>query len=216
MPALFTRMSIRPWRAITPPTASSALAGAATSTVANSARPPAAVISSATGRAFSPRAAATTVAPCFASVCAIARPMPRDAPVTSATRSERSIICKRALQSAAPTSASAFSSPWLFSTLTTVTDGSIFLISPASTVPGPQLDEGPRAVGDQPADDVFPAHRRRHLANQRIDGARGVGLRLRVDVGDDRKRRRMRRRARATPAPAVPAPAPSADNGMAR
>ena len=36
----------------------------------------------------------------------------------------------------------------------------------------PQLHERPRAVGDQPAHDVLPAHRRRHLTNQRLDGAR--------------------------------------------
>ena len=42
--------------------------------------------------AFDPRAAATTIAPCAASVFAIAAPMPRDAPVTSATFPDRSNI----------------------------------------------------------------------------------------------------------------------------
>ena len=40
-------------------------------------------------------AAPITVAPCAASFAAIARPMPRDAPVTSATRPLKSIICSR-------------------------------------------------------------------------------------------------------------------------
>ena len=64
-----------------------------------SARPPAPRISSATGPALSPRAAATTSAPCLASCAAMALPIPRDAPVTMATRFDRSIICDSASSS---------------------------------------------------------------------------------------------------------------------
>ena len=66
--------------------------GSVTSSVTASAFRPAATISSATGRALSPRAAATTVAPRRASASAVALPMPRDAPVTSATREVKSIM----------------------------------------------------------------------------------------------------------------------------
>src|ERR1044072_8187310 len=45
--------------------------------------------------AFCARAAATTVAPCVASLVAMARPMPRDAPVTRAIRPGRSIMRSR-------------------------------------------------------------------------------------------------------------------------
>src|SRR5438045_1419932 len=85
-------MSIFPWRASVPATSASIAAASLTSTDATSALPPAAVISSTVAAAFRSRAAATTVAPCAASFAAIARPMPRDAPVTSATRPDRSII----------------------------------------------------------------------------------------------------------------------------
>src|SRR5262249_11104358 len=56
-----------------------------TSRVIASALSPRAVNAATQSFAFVPRAAATTVAPCSASRVAIARPMPRDAPVTSAT-----------------------------------------------------------------------------------------------------------------------------------
>ena len=49
--------------------------------------PPDAMISSTVPCAFVPRAAAMTSAPRLASSCAIARPIPRDAPVTTTTRS---------------------------------------------------------------------------------------------------------------------------------
>ena len=51
--------------------------------------------------AFSPRAAATTTAPSAASRWAMARPIPRDAPVTSATRPSSRPITTRLLQHSA-------------------------------------------------------------------------------------------------------------------
>src|SRR5262245_25082352 len=85
MPALFTRMSRRVCRDRTAFTAPSTAAGSVTSIATASARPPAAVISATAAAAFSPRAAAITVAPLRASAPAMARPIPRDAPVTRAT-----------------------------------------------------------------------------------------------------------------------------------
>ena len=65
-------------------TIASTEAGSVTSTDATSAWPPAERISAAVPAALSPRAAPMTTAPRAASVSAIARPMPRDAPVTIA------------------------------------------------------------------------------------------------------------------------------------
>src|SRR5918996_1720499 len=52
-------------------------------------------MSAAQAAAWSPRAAATTVAPCSANRWAIARPIPRDAPVTSATLPDKSNMKQR-------------------------------------------------------------------------------------------------------------------------
>ena len=98
IPALFTRMSSRPCRSNAPVTSASFDAASATSTVATSAFPPAFVISSTVAAAFCSRAAATTVAPCAASLVAIARPIPLDAPVTSATFPVRLIIASTPLR----------------------------------------------------------------------------------------------------------------------
>jgi hypothetical protein len=51
--------------------------------------PPFSTMSATLASGVRARAAATTVAPCAASVFAIAAPMPRDAPVTSATLPEK-------------------------------------------------------------------------------------------------------------------------------
>src|SRR6478672_13612967 len=92
MPALFTRISTRPCLAMAPETTNSTLAGSVTSRLTASALPPDNVIVEAVSSAFEPRAAATTMAPCDASVFATAAPIPRDAPVTMATFPERLII----------------------------------------------------------------------------------------------------------------------------
>src|SRR2546425_1001282 len=86
MPALFTRWSIRPWAFTTSSKAASTEARSATSIARASALPPAAVISAtASARRARSRAVRTTVAPSAANALAIARPMPRDAPVTNET-----------------------------------------------------------------------------------------------------------------------------------
>ena len=62
------------------------------------------------------------------------------------------------------------------------------LHQPSQHVSGPQLDEGSRPVCHQTLDDVLPAHRRRHLANQRVHRVRRGRLRFGVHVGHDRNR----------------------------
>ena len=131
-----------------------------------------------------PRAAATTVAPCRASIEGDPSPdPPRGAgderhaigqihhriSRPSATRSQR----EQRLQ------------PLPFSMLIAVTAGSIFLIKPAAPCPGPapRTSARHRRSVDEPRLPSAPATR---PADQRIDGARGVGLRQRVDVGHDR------------------------------
>ena len=197
MPALLTRMSIRPCRSSVagdrPPRSapasvtSSAMASACPPARANLLRDRAARCRRARPRRRS--------APRAASCSAIARPMPRDAPVTSATRSERSIILQRnhpfvegprghrPLPRQRVERGESTPRP---RRSRTVTRRSIFLISPASTVAGPELDERasrpPRsAAGRHPpsAPATTPAGSARR-------SRAGVALRLGVDVGDDR------------------------------
>src|SRR5437868_15421998 len=85
MPALLTRISSRPYFSITAAGTFSSAARSVTSTLIASARPPCSTIAAAVAAALSARAIATIVAPCLANRSAIARPIPRDAPVTSAT-----------------------------------------------------------------------------------------------------------------------------------
>ena len=96
MPALLTRMSRRPNCSTAVSTSACAPAVVATSLVSATAAPPAATISAATSDAGPasaptpsiepPRSLTTTLAPRSASRSACARPMPRPAPVTTATR----------------------------------------------------------------------------------------------------------------------------------
>src|SRR5437773_5566897 len=93
MPALLTRMSIRPNSLATASTAASTSAGAETSqhraTASSSAARIAAAARSAASESMSNTA---TRAPCRANSVAIAAPMPDPAPVTTATLSPRSNI----------------------------------------------------------------------------------------------------------------------------
>ncbi len=84
IPALQTTMSSRPCVLTISPGTFASAASSVTSSVNASARPPAATISSAVAFALSARAAQITSAPCAASRVAMAFPMPREAPVTSA------------------------------------------------------------------------------------------------------------------------------------
>ena len=87
IPALFTRISIRPNLSSTALPHALIDPSSPTSSANTSAVPPAARISSATAPSLStPRAASATVAPIRPNSSAHARPIPCDAPVTSATR----------------------------------------------------------------------------------------------------------------------------------
>src|SRR3989338_3509478 len=91
MPALFTRTSIGPSPAATAPVAAAMSSARVTSSRNAAARPPPARISPATASTWSvERAAQATDAPAWPRASALARPMPRLAPVPRATRPARS------------------------------------------------------------------------------------------------------------------------------
>ena len=133
--------------------------------------------------ALSPRAAATTVAPCSASLTAIARPMPRDAPVTSATcpdeiehqreRLDRGQIVRGAEARDRRVAVD-------------LADQS------AQDRPRTHLNIRCDALRRKAPDDRFPAHRRRHLGDSASIAPRARRASAR--------RRRWRRSARAGPA----------------
>src|SRR5436190_1606417 len=177
MPALFTRMSSRPCLATTVPGSASSAAESVTSIDTASARPPPAVMAAAVSAALSARAAATTVAPWRASVVAMARPIPRDAPVTSAIL---------------PVS-------WNMSG-TQRLDLRQVVWRAEGHHRGVAMDLANQSAQDaawtnlnircgpfrrKAADDVIPAHGRRHLRDERLHRTRGGTLRFGIDIGDD-------------------------------
>src|SRR5581483_8111134 len=83
VPALFTSTSIRLKRRRTVPTSRRTSPGLVTSALTPRPRP--GIDAAARSRAFRPRATSTRVAPSRARRCAIARPIPRLAPVTTTT-----------------------------------------------------------------------------------------------------------------------------------
>src|SRR5687768_7824246 len=201
MPALFTSTSRRPCRSSAPDTSRSIAPASETSTAAASAFPPAAAIASIASAALLPRAAPITVAPCAASFPAIARPMPREAPVTSATRPDKSIISfsgrarpriPARLLAGPGMPRSALSQAALEGRQPVLVldavhgDAAIDLLDQAGEHrAGTQFDERPRAVRDEAFHHIFPANRRRYLPDERFDRLGGAALRLRIDVGDD-------------------------------
>src|SRR5581483_918250 len=93
MPALLTRISILPNRAIAAFVADLMSSSLATSILKAAAFPPAPVISPTTAASLSwLRAASATAAPASASASAQERPMPCEAPVTSATCPSRLVV----------------------------------------------------------------------------------------------------------------------------
>src|SRR5215213_8497256 len=84
MPALLTRISSLPCFSMVDLINASTAAASVTSALIGSAFPPEDVIDAAVASALEPRATQMTCAPPAASRSAIARPMPRDAPVTIA------------------------------------------------------------------------------------------------------------------------------------
>src|SRR5687768_16730715 len=156
MPALLTRMSMRPWRSTVAAIIASMAAASVTSTEATSALPPFSWIAVTVSHAWSPRAAATTCAPRATRSAAISRPMPRDAPVTIATLSDRSNMeygfevlgCGEGEHLRLPVN---------------------LLDEAAKHTPRPHLNIRGDARGRKILDDPLPQHRSRHLTNQRVD-----------------------------------------------
>src|SRR5262249_19949870 len=147
-----------------------------TSRASASARCPAAVSSDTHAAAWSARAAATIVAPWPASRVAIARPIPRDAPVTSATLPVRSNMRERfngcEIVGCAEVDHPGFAVNLAYQTAQ----------HRAWTYFNIRCDALRRKAGD----DLLPADRRRDLVHERLDRGVRVVLRLAVDVGDDR------------------------------
>src|SRR5215471_18636295 len=170
MPALLTTMSSRPCLAAIAPGVFSSAAASVTSSVSASARCPAFVISATQSFACSPRAAAITRAPCSANRFAIARPMPRDAPVTRATLPSRLNMNQRFNRCEIVWAAEA-------------DDGGVAM-NPANHAAqhrtGTYLNIRCDAVGRKTLHDVFPPHGRRHLAHERVDGRRRIALGFRI------------------------------------
>src|SRR5712691_5138944 len=168
-------MSIRPWRSSTPATIASIDAVSVTSSGTASACCPAAWISATVSPAFSPRAAATTRAPRDASITAIPRPIPRDAPVTLATLPERS------------------STQTFFHRRELLGRGKVehacvlvnLLDETAEHGAGAHLNIVGDAFRRKATDDLLPANRRGDLPDQRVNRRRRVTLRLGVNIGDD-------------------------------
>src|SRR5262245_30193106 len=190
MPALLTRMSMRPWRSRTLPISASIEDTSVTSSAAASARWPASQICATASAAFSPRAAATTCAPREASVAATLRPMPRDAPVTIATLPERSnmtrLKAKRFLQRGEIVWPREVRHDRFFVNL---------LYEPAQDRPRAHFNIVGDAFRGKPADHRFPPDRRRDLLHKRVNGGSGVAFWFAVDIGNHRYSRILRREA---------------------
>ena len=166
MPALFTRMPIAPWRASIPFTTVSTLAKSRTSSRTPSTLPGPACESAAIDAAPSSLVAVpTTRAPAAASARAIARPMPRVAPVTSASLPIERSSPSSPSQSASAERASANAAPSVSANASS--RSSIRRVSPASTLPGPHSTIAVTPSGREPLHRLGPAHRARRLACQR-------------------------------------------------
>src|SRR5436190_3272796 len=182
MPALFTRMSMRPWRSSTPLIIDSIDALSVTSSGTASAFRPDPWISDTVAAALSPRAVATTCAPREASIAATPRPIPRDAPVTIATLPVRSrtqtcfhrreIVRRGEVEDAC--------------VLVDLFDET------AEHGAGAHLNIVGDAFRRKAADHLLPAHRRGHLPDERVDRGGRVALQLRVDVRHDGHARVLR------------------------
>ena len=206
MPALFTSMSMRPWRSSTPSTIASTDAVSVTSSDADSALPPA--------RANGGNGRGGIVAPRRRRRRARrARRAPRRYRARSrATRRSRSRLFRlRSNMQRRPRRG-----PRAIRNDVMRASGWIFLTRPLSTVPGPTSTYV-----------VTPSDaRRRTTASQRTGAdtcrtsasiARCASrFGSRIDVGDDRHARVVAPSARAAPARAAPRPASSARSGTAR
>ena len=208
IPALFTRMSMRP---CCPTAAAPLLRRRPSVTSSYGLSLPAGRSTRATVPARCPPGRQLRRSRCTMRRVAIARPMPRRAGHDSDAATQLIIV---QLQFAAPRSSCPAAIPLIFygfrlkaevtmffqvrptpsapvtspSTLATVTLRSISLLDQ----PARCRDRARRTfahLGDQPLDDILPAHRQRHLPNQRLDAIGGLRLGPCIDIGHDRDAR---------------------------
>ena len=175
-----------------------ALAGHATVRVAVSSAAPASLV-----------AVPTTRAPAAARARAMAWPMPREAPVTSAT-SFSSMLTTPSCRTLAPVAASAAADVARSSSARQARSArrSMRRLRPVSTLPGPHSMSCAMAVGRQRAHGVLPAHRARQLPHQQCADVIRLLMRggiHRADVAD-RGLARAARRAGAPQSVAPPRP----------
>src|SRR5438309_3163450 len=178
-PALLMRMSSRPCLSATASGRRPSATASVTSAPTASARPPAPAIAATVAAALSPRAAATTIAPCAASLVAIARPIPRDAPVTSATRPVRSNMELR-LDGRQIAGAANADDRGLAMDLAN---------QPAQNGARTHLNIRGDALGRKAVHHRLPAYGRRHLRDQRLHCLSSRAFGFRVNVGDHRHAR---------------------------
>src|SRR5512139_3663863 len=173
MPALLTRIAIAPTSFSI--SASAASVCAISRTFITLPTSPASAIACAPA---SPVAVPTTLAPCFASSSAIARPIPREAPVTSATLPasiSAPFHCgERLLERGAVGGREA-----LQLRLDALHQAREHLARAA-------FDDVRDALRGHAADDLDPAHRRRGLPHECVLDIARFGFNLHVDIVDDR------------------------------
>ena len=120
-----------------------------------------------------------TLKPCSASVCAMARPMPREAPVTSATWP--ALISSTSMHSASDAGSASVS---------TCASASMRLTMPASTLPGPHSTTWLSPRARKACTTSTQRTGAEGLAVQRIADRIRIGLHRHVDVVDQRDARR--------------------------
>ena len=191
MPALLTRISSLPCFSITDLIRPSTAAASVTSSADASALPPDAAIAAAVASALVPRATQITVAPPAASRSAIARPIPRDAPVTIAILPSKEVR----------TVAERLDRRQVVGTFDVLNGGAGRdpLDHSTQCFARPYFNISGDALGRKALYDVFPTHRRCNLLDQGVDRRRRGALRLGIDVGDDRHARIATSAPRAAP-----------------
>src|SRR6266704_280825 len=206
--ALFTRISSRPNFSTTCLNPAFTCSASETSIFIANASPPFATISFTSTASFpSLRAATATVAPASDSASAVSRPIPCDAPVTTATLSFKLNITippgslARILPFPLffPTSSSRSVRP-CSSNLFYRRRQALFVLDvqrrhraldlPQQSrqhPPGPDFDKRIHALVDQQPHGLFPAHRHRNLPNQRLTCFVAIGRGVRIHIRHQRQ-----------------------------
>src|SRR5262245_48650686 len=190
-------MSSRPYLSTTCLNPDFTCSASATSILTANASPPAAKMSPASVTSFSSlRAAIATLAPASARASAVSRPMPCEAPVTTATLPFRLNIFFAYLGLSAPVLGRVG-----FGTGDLVERGrQAFLVfdiecghrafdlpqQPGQHAPRTYFHKGVHPFVDQQAHRLFPTHRHRYLTHQGVLGFGAGGLGVRVHVGHQR------------------------------